>query len=301
MHEQRGSKVAIRRPSDPHIAPPPLVRQGTKLVKVGGRLSVVMDTVPVPETKCYKALMYVCNSFLFLFGAVVIGLVIWIKSSSSGAAINASFGTWISMGLGAGAALCFITFIGVWGTRNADYLIGMSSTNWALLIYFVLMVVLLLLQLALTSLFVLFYTQTGSAQDSDVADTTLDSTLRSQFGSHQSEWVSIQNNNECCGYDETSDALKTGNLCTKISYELCRPIILRQIKSQMLYFLIGLGVLCVLVTVCVTCSLCLTCCVTRPSKSCASPSCSSGTIARLPKSPSHSRTNSKVLIECVKE
>jgi len=197
----------------------------------------------------------------------MIGLGVWSLQAPEGAAVRLKY-TWaIYIFIAFGTIMTVISCLGCYGASVAKARIGTSSTNWALVLYWLILAGTILAQLYAAAV-VLSLNGTISNANADAwSNSTMgkfEHDLTDYFDSHKSEWIDIQNQLDCCGYGSLTDQLATGSACsynatTSAEPPVCREEFLNKAESALLA--IGLvAVFLVFVELCAIVSTCCLCC-----------------------------------------
>jgi len=223
----------------------------------------------------YAACLKVINFISFAFGVTMIGLGVYSLQAPEGAAVRLKYSWAIIVFVAFGTIMTVISCLGCYGAGVAKSRIGTGSTNWALVIYWIILLGTILAQLYAAAVVLSLNGTIANANAQTWSNSTMgkfEHDLTDYFDTHKSEWIDIQNQMDCCGYGSLVDNLATGSACdynttvttpATLEPSVCRDKFLNKAESALLA--IGLvAIFLVLVEVCaIVSTCCLCCCITQ--------------------------------------
>lgn len=183
------------------------------------------------RTGKWQLVLYVINGVTAALGIILMGIAGWAKNSEQSLALP----TWtLNVLLAFGLIVMVISFLGLYGAWKAPDKIDNKKVNWFLWLYFVVMFLAIILELAAAGVLLVLSGTIKDAQNGDLNNTVraFEDELRKLIRDNKDQWIDVQKYFDCCGYNCTNQCdfdctndYPTGPLCspTLNSQNQCIP------------------------------------------------------------------------------
>jgi len=217
----------------------------------------------------YQRYLYCINTITGLLGAALLGLGIYSLTSEGSLALKATQAWVLNTVIAFGAIVFVLSCLGCHGANVARQRIANNDSNWALILYFLIVLVAFVVQVAASGLlFTLSGAITNAKADawSNSTSHKIENDIVDYIENHPTKWVDIQNHYDCCGYGELTGDLATGSACNftiGAEPETCRTKLLGESEQQVLSIAIVALVIAFIELLSLISTCCLCCCISR--------------------------------------